>query len=468
MADVSDNEFEDLPVREPAWMLLARATACRKRLLAAGYSPLPVNGKAPSIPGWQDIQATNEQINAWEDKYTNATNTGILTRVTPAIDIDVLDPIIADELQELAERLIGISPARVGQAPKRALLYRTDLPFDKLATPIYISPDGRQHKIEVLCRGQQIVVRGIHPGTQAEYTWRGAEPGPDLRHDALPQLSLEKATEFIAAAGQCMSAHGWTPKKKTNGAGDSPHYAVKPASERERAYAQVALDGCADELAQAAPGERNNTLNKKAFRLGTIAARGWLSPEEVFDALLAAADACGLNQDDGERLTNETIRSGLESGRKFPHPDLSPIPGRASSVSSSWRYHTGEAPTPPRWLIKGILPENGAALMAGQWGTFKTTVALDLSVCIMRNLSFAGKYSVKRPGAVLYLALRAQACCPPDCRLLRRTAVSRATFRLHGAATAHRLPAKMPLTRFAVLQARRLSILSVSLTCRSP
>jgi hypothetical protein len=65
----------------------------------------------------------------------------------------------------------------------------------------------------------------------------------------------------------------------------------------------------------------------------------------------------------------------------------------------------GEAPASPNWLIKGILPETGAAIMSGQWGAFKTTVALDLSVCVMRELPFAERYSVKRPGAVLYIAL---------------------------------------------------------------
>jgi len=31
-----------------------------------------------------------------------------------------------------------------------------------------------------------------------------------------------------------------------------------------------------------------------------MVARGWISPEEVTDTLVGAADACGLNQDDGE------------------------------------------------------------------------------------------------------------------------------------------------------------------------
>jgi AAA domain/Bifunctional DNA primase/polymerase, N-terminal len=411
VANDADNEFEELPECEPAWLRLGRATVCRKRLLAAGYLPLPVNGKAPPVVGWQDIQATNELINGWEDKYANATNTGILTRTVPAIDIDVLDAAVADELQEIAGRMLGGSAVRFGQAPKRALLFRADTPFDKISTPVYTSPDGRAHKVEVLCCGQQIVVHGNHPVTQAPYTWAGGEPGPQLKRGALPLLNADKAAEFIAAAARCMSEHGWTPRKKLNGEASGGSWSAN-SGERERAYAQAALEGSAGELAQAAPGERNDTLNKKAFRLGTMAARGWISPEEVTDALVAAADACGLNQDDGVELTRKTIRSGLERGKKSPHPDLSPVLDEPPAVTGAWKFHTGEALAPPPWLIKGILPETGAAILSGQWGAFKTTVALDLSVCVMGNLPFAGRYHVKRPGAVLYLALEGAGMLP--------------------------------------------------------
>ena len=273
VADDAD-KFEELPEREPAWMLLDRATAYRKRLLAAGYSPIPVNGKAPPVAGWQDIEATKVLIAGWVNKYADATNTGILTRTTPAIDIDVFDAVVAHELQEIAERMIGASAVRIGQAPKRAMLFRVDEPFDKISTPVFVSPDGRTHKVEILCRGQQIVVHGIHPNTHAPYTWRGGEPGPELEHDALPLLNAEKANEFITAAAQFMSAHGWTSKKKPNGDAGGAWNTENPGSKRERLYALAALDGCADELAEAPNGERNNTLYKKAFRLGTMVARG--------------------------------------------------------------------------------------------------------------------------------------------------------------------------------------------------
>lgn len=84
------------------------------------------------------------------------------------------------------------------------------------------------------------------------------------------------------------------------------------------------------------------------------------------------------------------------------------LPLQRPSNYASWKYHSGAAPSSPRWLIKSILPETGAVLMAGQWGTFKTTIALDMSVCVMTGAPFAGRYHVKRQGAVLYLALEGE------------------------------------------------------------
>ena len=204
-----------------------------------------------------------------------------------------------------------------------------------------------------------------------------------------------------------MSAHGWTPKKKPNG--DARQLALgvpRSRLERERAYAHAALDGCADEVAEAASGERNDTLNKKAFRLGTMVARGWVSSAEVFDALFAAASACGLSDDDGEEATRKTLKSGLDDGKKFPHPDLPQTFRNEAPSSNSWKYHTGEAPAPPPWLIKGILPRNRRRYHVGPVGDVQNNrrarpVCLrDGAVC----RSLAG-ISVKRPGAVLYLAL---------------------------------------------------------------
>src|SRR5262249_26019712 len=129
-----------MPAHEPAWMRLDRIADYRKQLLAAGYQPLPCNGKAPPIKGWSDIQATDKIISNWNDQYPDALNTGILTRFTPAIDIDVTDEEVAEELEALAEEVVGKSAVRIGRSPKRAILYRTEAPFSKLAA-VFISPN---------------------------------------------------------------------------------------------------------------------------------------------------------------------------------------------------------------------------------------------------------------------------------------------------------------------------------------
>lgn len=77
---------------------------------------------------------------------------------------------------------------------------------------------------------------------------------------------------------------------------------------------------------------------------------------------------------------------------------------QADRPTIRWQYHD-EKPSPPTpWLIKKLLPRTGAGLISGQWGTFKTTVALDMSVSVMAGPPFAERFVVKRRGGVAYFA----------------------------------------------------------------
>jgi hypothetical protein len=71
---------------------------------------------------------------------------------------------------------------------------------------------------------------------------------------------------------------------------------------------------------------------------------------------------------------------------------------------SAWRYHSEAAPEPISWLVKNVVPQSGAGLISGQWGSYKTTVALDLAVSVMSGAAFAGRHAVKRTGGVVYFA----------------------------------------------------------------
>jgi hypothetical protein len=95
-----------------------------------------------------------------------------------------------------------------------------------------------------------------------------------------------------------------------------------PVIIRTRAWALSALERCTAHLAGCPNGQRNNTLNAVAYRLGRIVARGWLDRAEVEGRLHAAAQDCGLLAQDGALSVASTIRSGLDAGGELPVPDL--------------------------------------------------------------------------------------------------------------------------------------------------
>jgi len=214
---------------------------------------------------------------------------------------------------------------RVGQAPKCAILFQTDQSFAKISTPIFTSPDGRKHHVEVLGDGQQIVVFGKHPEAGTDYTWHGGEPGSVVR-DALPHIDATLAAEYVAKCTDCMRQHGWVAEDKNGKARQSRLVGGEGFDElygdREQKYARVALDGCTSEVAGTAEGGRNERLNAVAFRMGTMIARNWVDEKTVVDALRDACDANRYLREHGHRATMKTIESGIEAGRKEPHPDL--------------------------------------------------------------------------------------------------------------------------------------------------
>jgi hypothetical protein len=91
---------------------------------------------------------------------------------------------------------------------------------------------------------------------------------------------------------------------------------------RGEAYAAAALDGAVAELSAAPDGKRNEMLNAMAFHLGRMIARDWIDEKLVVDALLSACDANKYLREHGHRTTMRTIESGIEAGKKEPHPNL--------------------------------------------------------------------------------------------------------------------------------------------------
>jgi hypothetical protein len=168
--------------------------ARRRQLRDAGYCPIPLFGKVPptygknnrrkGLDGWQNLQdITAEMIEMWAKTWPDAKNTGVLTRLTPALDLDILNEeavrTIEDHVRERYEER-GPILVRVGRSPKRAILFHTIEPFAKILANV-VAPNGSTEKIEFLADGQQVVCFGTHPETRKLYTWHGGEPGQIAR-----------------------------------------------------------------------------------------------------------------------------------------------------------------------------------------------------------------------------------------------------------------------------------------------
>ena len=178
---------------------MATVLEVRQALVDRGYVPIPVIGKVPPFKSWQQVEnVTRSMLEAWGRNWSRATNTGLLTKRTPTIDIDILNEAAAIAAEELTRERFeerGYFLVRIGKPPKRAIPFRTLEPFAKLTTNFEVPAGADAEKIEFLCDGQQFVAHGIHPGTQKPYGWFGGDP-TTISYDELPYISAEEAQQL--------------------------------------------------------------------------------------------------------------------------------------------------------------------------------------------------------------------------------------------------------------------------------
>jgi hypothetical protein len=188
-------------------------TQRRLDLLARGFTPTPVMGKRPLMDGWQKKKnPTPDEVAAWEGAHPTWRNTGVVTQITPFIDIDILKAEAADSVEALARERFGSCGkilVRIGQAPKRAIPLKAAAPFKKMSV---VFDNGE--KIEFLGDGQMVVVHGIHPDTGQPYAWRG-EVLWEVARNELPEITEDEARQFLDdAAKMLVEQFGYAVKIK--------------------------------------------------------------------------------------------------------------------------------------------------------------------------------------------------------------------------------------------------------------
>jgi hypothetical protein len=245
-------------------------------LCAIGYAPLPIvpGQKRPAIRRWQEIPISADLVQAWADHEYAAHGVGIRLGDTPpfgdghiiAVDVDILDPAFSAAVcAHFVETFGEDAPVRIGRAPKTLMVVRASRALSKAQSPAWASPDGQEHKVEILASGQQFVAYGVHPDTGQPYQWLG----DDLRAtpaNLLPEVDADQLLAWLEGLDALRPA-GW---------------------ERRRAATVRRLhqDGDGDPFAHYAPPMDGVTVSVMAEELGR------LSPDMAMHEWIKVGMAC--------------------------------------------------------------------------------------------------------------------------------------------------------------------------------
>lgn len=192
-----------------------------------GYEVIPIlpGQKRPFGKEWQDYDGSPAGVRSWVKKGKGGFGVGIMTRHSPAVDIDCHDWETVKHMVAFTEELCGKTLHRVGLPPKTLLLYRTSEPFVKVQTGIYLDDKGRNVKLEVLADGQQFVAAHIHPDTGKPYQWEDKQSVLNHKLSDLPEITQEQAEQIRDEFARIAGEKGWQLKSRAlqrkNGTGAS-------------------------------------------------------------------------------------------------------------------------------------------------------------------------------------------------------------------------------------------------------
>ena len=188
-------------------------------LIDHGYNVVPImpGKKAPGFDGWQKSTASKTQLKEWLENGNKNSGVGILTKHTPAIDIDVRDDGVALRVEEWVRENIGPAPLRIGRAPKRLMVYRTDKPFRKMRSAKWVDQFGDEHQIEILADGQQFVAYHKHPDTGKPYYWPNDGQNPlEVPAHRLAHVTVEQCEQLLAFFDGIAFDEGWSLVKRAH------------------------------------------------------------------------------------------------------------------------------------------------------------------------------------------------------------------------------------------------------------
>lgn len=194
------------------------------RLVETGYPVVPLSKgkKHPTTPKWQNSPLTAQACR----QRPEGEGVGVLCGYgdTPICAIDVDFRGTDAEAKALFDALCKAYPAcamavyRVGRAPKFALLFRAEGRWLKQTTLEYVKngDESTKSQLEVLGKGQQIVLYHTHPETGLPYSYPYAllsgEP-TDVPAAELPLVTYEGVQTLCDTFEKFVESNGWASVK---------------------------------------------------------------------------------------------------------------------------------------------------------------------------------------------------------------------------------------------------------------
>ena len=285
-----------------------------KRPLVAGNDKDKDGKPIPKTGGFHRATTDEKQIRAWWRKHPDALigcpmgqRTGVFV-----IDLDPRD----EDVKAVHDRLVAAvgdlpdGPVVITQSGGMHLYFR--LPKGKKTLPA--NSAKRLHNVDWRGEGGYVILPPSRMSDGNTYDWQEL---PDYGADERGATGLLNAPEPPPKLLDLVYQRGDFAKraKATAPAQDAKAivHDLREGDKRVRAYCQKVLDEAAAAVAKAAKGERNHTLNAKAFLLAPYVKLQLLTEREVTARLQDAADASGLTAEDGDESRDKTIRSGLSA-----------------------------------------------------------------------------------------------------------------------------------------------------------
>jgi hypothetical protein len=356
------------------------------------------DGTVIGIRDWTGHYASDQQIRRWSevDDYGIC----LQTRITKALDIDVGDAAMVEEILEAVRLELGIElPRRFREnSPKCLLPFRIAGDEGQYAKRVLRTAHGA---IEFLGHGQQYVAIGTHT-SGARYQWAGGLPVeiPELSADEFEGLWQRLVASFAVEPPVELSA---SSRKR----GDDIALA-DPVADFLDGQGLILGEQRDGSLLIACPWDHEHTSGEPGdgstvwFRAGS---RGHDSGH--FKCLHAHC----ARRSDGEFFEaigyEEDVASLFPELPPFDFPGVGDTPPGTDTPPKKSRFIFEDAGVfadrpSPGWIVKGVIPRAGLGIVYGESGSGKSFFIFDLIAAIVRGVEWRG-HRVTR-GRCAYIA----------------------------------------------------------------